>query len=73
MQCIENVNVFTEDNCFHPGTVWIEGKRISRVELDDAKGMHRTPLEAENTDINRNKNINNRKEQNFVKIFNKIT
>ena len=49
MQCIENVNVFTEDNCFHPGTVWIEGKRISRVELDDAKGMHRTPLETENT------------------------
>ena len=50
MQCIENVNVFTEDNCFHPGTVWIEGKRISRVELDDAKNLHSGALETEGSD-----------------------
>ena len=37
MQCIENVYVFTKENCFLPGTVWIDGEKISRVELAETE------------------------------------
>lgn len=52
MQCIKNVYVFTKENRFLPGTVWIDGKKISRVELADAEGLSIDSLKTESSDVN---------------------
>ena len=50
MQCIENVYVFIRENRFLPGTVWIDGKKISRVELADAECLNGGFLKTNSSD-----------------------